>query len=215
MRNLHSRSATQPDLDDIGNLVRFKGCYFLKELKVIHTEKNYPLRVAIITDIEGTGELELRLLGDNFQRLEEKVNDYIMLEAAVKNYKHGYFFYLAWYESVTNNTLNSEMTFLNKSQTTKPNNKIYLSLFERINAITDIPIKEHCLQSVQHFNKKANPPSNLDFYQQNSNTNDYEFCVDLTAKAYKNLSIETVGKELSQLKNQIPFKIWEKRILGD
>ncbi|GAA0834152.1 hypothetical protein GCM10009112_23820 [Marinomonas arenicola] len=215
MRNLQARSATQPDLDDISNLVRFKGCYFLKKLNVIHNESNYPQRVAIITDIEGTGELELRLLGDNFQRLEKKVNDYIMLEAAVKNYKHGYFFYLAWYESVTNNTLNSEITFLNKSQTVKPNNKIYLSLFERINAITDIQIKEHCLKLVQHFNKKTNYYSSLELYQQHSNTNDYEFCVDLTAKVYKNLNIEIVGKELIQLKNQTPFKIWEKRLIGD
>jgi hypothetical protein len=107
------------------------------------------------------------------------------------------------------------MTFLNKSQTTKPNNKIYLSLFERINAITDIPIKEHCLQSVQYFNKKTNNLKSLEPYLQHSNTNDYEFCVDLTAKVYKNLSIEIVGKKLSQLKNQTPLKIWEKRLIGD
>jgi hypothetical protein len=60
MRNLQIRSATQPDLDDVSNLVRFKGCYLLNDIKLVKTSHKHAHTIAIISDVEGTGELELR-----------------------------------------------------------------------------------------------------------------------------------------------------------
>jgi hypothetical protein len=215
MRNLQIRSATQPDLDDVSNLVRFKGCYLLNDIKLVKTSHKHAHTIAIISDVEGTGELELRLLGEHFTDLHENIGEYISLEAAVKHYSRGYFFYLAWYDTIQYSATNPVLKKLQKSVRKNDRDSQFEAIHNRVMRINDELIKSLCLSLL------LDPTITLPYNRArklllNSNKmGDCEFCVQLLSLASHDKDIWFVGEKLSTIINPIPLKLWETQQLGN
>ncbi|MGO2513600.1 hypothetical protein [Marinomonas polaris] len=214
MRNLQTRSATQPDLDDVSNLVRFKGCYLLNDIKLVKASHKHTYTVAIISDVEGTGELELRLLGEHFTDLHENIGEYLSLEAAVKHYNHGYFFYLAWYETIQYSTTNPVLEKLQQSVRKNDSDSQLEEMHNRVMRISDELIKSLCVSLL------LDPTITLPYNRarkliwKSNNIGDCEFCVQLLSLASHDKDIWFVGEKLSTIINPTPLKLWEIQQLG-
>lgn len=97
----HKHSEIQPFLNKTDDLVRFKGCYRLQSTKVRRTNSGWPTRIASIMDIECGASLEVRLLGECNYSLNLVVGQFIYLECAYKHSHEFDYFYLVWFECVT------------------------------------------------------------------------------------------------------------------
>lgn len=214
MRNLQARSATQPNLDDIGNLVRFKGCYLLNDIKLVKTLKR-TYTIAIISDVEGTGELELRLLGEHFTDLHESIGEYISLEAAVKHYNRGYFFYLAWYDTIQYSATNPVLEKLKQSVRQNDSDSQLEAMHNRVMRVSDEIIKSLCLSLL--LDPTITLPNNRakKLILKGNKIGDCEFCVQLLSLASHDKDIWFVGEKLSTIINPIPLKLWEIQQLGN
>ncbi|TPE46597.1 hypothetical protein FJM67_15875 [Maribrevibacterium harenarium] len=217
MPNFEARSAQQPDLDDVSNLVRFKGCYYLK---AVHEETNangWPIRIAIIGDVENTGELELRLLGDNFRELAKWSGDYVNLEAAVKRYNGGYFFYLAWAEVVTDLTSNVTTNFFDQAKENE-HQELEFGLRMRCETIVDQSVRQLCHDILTLFGPDFNSDTLRRLLKVATTRHADELCVEMALAVSEIEKIDDlgfVGSILSNLRNQHPFEIWSSRLLGD
>jgi hypothetical protein len=215
MRNLQARSATQPYLDDVGNLVRFKGCYLLNDIKLVRASHKHTYTIAIVSDVEGTGELELRLLGDHFTDLHDHIGEYISLEAAVKHYNRGYFFYLAWYETIQYSATSPVLERLQQNNKKNDSDSQLEVMHSRVMSINDESIQLLCLYLL--LDPTITLPNNRarKLLLNSNKMGDCEFCVQLLSLASHDKDIWFVGEKLSTIINPIPLKLWETQQLGN
>ncbi|MBR7890122.1 hypothetical protein J9B83_14505 [Marinomonas sp. A79] len=215
MRNFQARSATQPDLDDVGNLVRFKGCYLLNSIQQHQTSQNYTQKVAIVSDVEGTGELELRLLGDHFTDLEKYIGEYISLEAAIKHHNRGYFFYLAWYDLIAGDAAKQAIDQLQHTIEKEEQHALQRVLLKRTTEIKDNSIKSLCLSLLEDACMSLTYRKAKEALLSDVTTNDNQFCVELVSMVSRRKEISFVGELLNSIESKAPIKLWEQTLLGD
>ncbi|TPE46473.1 hypothetical protein FJM67_16195 [Maribrevibacterium harenarium] len=216
MANFEARSAKQPDLDDIGNLVRFTGGYLLEEVKEQKNKYGWPIRIAKIADIENTGVLELRLLGDNFANLEEHCGDYINLEAAIKRYNGGYYYYLVWAEAVTDLPNDVCTEILEKVQNSE-RQALEQALRLRCETIVDPSVGGLCIELMTFFGPDFTTLTLRNLLNTATKRHANELCVEMAIAVTEVEDIDDmgfVGKLLANLSNQAPFEIWSKSLLG-
>ncbi|GAA0228822.1 hypothetical protein [Marinomonas primoryensis] len=203
---MHSLYA-QPNLSEATTSKRFKGCYLLESVKVKITDTGWPIRVATIKDVQDQNSLELRLLGDDFLAINVFISDYIQLEAAVKRYRNGLVYYLAWYEPVTGflmkpNTHGKDIV----NQTDK---KACLQILrQRILFFSSKTEQSLCFSILKNFSHDFSLYALQSLCQQLSNLNDNRLIVELVYQVEKQSDeIGYIGKLLDQLLNKQPYHI--------
>lgn len=210
---MHSLQS-QLNLSEAKSQKRFKGCYLLESVKVKITDTGWPARIAIIKDVQNHTSLELRLLGSNFLALNHFVGDYIQLEAAVKRYRNGQFFYLAWYEPVTGFLM--EPVKKGKNSVQQINREACLqTLRNRILFFQSKPEQSLCISMLKNFSHELSTCVLQSLCSQLVHLNDDQLTVELVHKVEKQSDdISSTGRLLNQLSNKLPYQIWEKKLLG-
>ncbi|AWY01107.1 hypothetical protein A8139_14820 [Marinomonas primoryensis] len=212
MHNLN----VQPNLEDAKSLKRFKGCYLLESVNEKISSSGWPVHVAIIRDVERNDSIELRLLGNNFKSLNQFLGDYIQLEAAIKRYRNGYFYYLAWYESVTDLLMVSGTKTKKQTVFSQINRDSYLRTLR--NRILNLPSNSEQSLCLGILNKLSNALSTYSIqalWQKLPSLNDNQLIIELVNLAeIHSHDISAIGTLLSQLHNKQPYEIWEQQLLG-
>lgn len=210
---MHSLKA-QPSLSEAANCQRFKGCYLLDSVKVKITDTGWPVRIATIKDIENQYSLELRLLGSNFLAINYFVGDYVQLEAAVKRYRNGQFFYLAWYEPVTGLLMEPKIEGRNTIQQIS-REACLQTLRHRILHFSSKQEQSLCLGILKNFSHDFSTYVLQNLCQRMMYLDDSQLVVELVHQAEKQSDdIGSTGKLLYQLHNKQPYQIWEQKLLG-
>ena len=210
---MHSLTA-QPSLSEAVNCQRFKGCYLLESVKVKITDTGWPVRVATIKDVEGQNSLELRLLGSNFLAINLFVGDYVQLEAAVKRYRNGLFYYLAWYEPVTGLLMEPSIRDKNAVQQIS-REACLLTLRHRIQFFQSKQEQSLCFGILKNFSHEFSTYGLQKLCQRLVQLDDNKLVVELVHKVEKQSDdIGSTGKLLDQLDNKLPYQIWEQRLIG-
>jgi len=210
---MHSLKA-QPSLSEAASCQRFKGCYLLESVKVKITDTGWPVRIATIKDIQNKNSLELRLLGSNFLAINYFVGDYVQLEAAVKRYRNGQFFYLAWYEPVTGLLIEPKIEGRNTIQQIS-REACLLTLRHRILHFSSKQEQSLCLGILKNFSHDFSTYVLQNLCQRLIHLDDNKLVVELVHLAEKQSSdIGSTGRILDQLNNKLPYQIWEQKLLG-
>ncbi|MEL0638492.1 hypothetical protein V6259_17210 [Marinomonas sp. TI.3.20] len=211
MHNLYA----QPNLSQVTTHKRFKGCYLLESVKAKITDTGWPVRIATIKDVQDHNTIELRLLGNQFLAINHFVGDYLQLEAAIKRYRNGQFFYLAWYEPVTG--LLMEPVKKEKDAVHQLNRESCLqAIRQHIQFLPSLPEQSFCLNVINKFGHNISSYALQKLCKQLSNLTDSQFIVELACQAEKqNDDIASIGKTLDQLSSKQAYHIWEQRLLGN
>ena len=211
---MHSLYA-QPNLSEATTCKRFKGCYLLESVKVKITDTGWPVRIATIKDVQNQNSLELRLLGSNFLAINHFVGDYVQLEAAIKRYRNGQFFYLAWYEPVTGLLIEPVIQGKNAVQQIS-REACLLTLRHRILFFQSKSEQSLCISILTNFNHQLPIYELQKLCCQLALLNDNQLIVELVHQVEKQSDeIGYIGKTLGQLFNKEPYRIWEQRLLGN
>ena len=210
---MHSQTA-QPSLSEAVNCQRFKGCYLLESVKVKITDTGWPVRVATIKDVEGQNSLELRLLGSHFLAINLFVGDYVQLEAAVKRYRNGQFYYLAWYEPVTGLLMETDIRGQNAVQQISRETCL-LTIRHRILFFQSKQEQSLCFGILKNFSHDLSTYGLQNLCQRLAKLDDNQLIVELAYQVEKQSDdIGSTGKLLDQLHNKLPYQIWEQKLLG-
>lgn len=213
---MHSLNV-QPNLEEARNLKRFKGCYLLESVEEKISSTGWPIHVATIRDVEGHDLIELRLLGNNFKSLNQFLGDYVQLEAAIKRYRNGYFYYLAWYEPVTGLLMLSGTKTKNRTVVSQINRDSYLQTLK--NRILNLPSNSEQSLCLGILNKLSNALSTYSIqalWQKLPSLNDNQLIIELVNLAeIHSHDISSIGILLSQLHNTKLYQIWEQQLLGE
>lgn len=210
---MHSLQS-QFNLSEAKNQKRFKGCYLLESVKVKITDTGWPVRIAIIKDVQNHNTLELRLLGSNFLAINHFVGDYVQLEAAIKRYRNGQFFYLAWYEPVTG--LLMEPAKKEKDGVQQLSRESCLqNLKQRVMFFESKQEQSLCFNILKNFSLEFSTFGLQNLCQQLAQLDDNQLLVELVHQVDKQSDdISSTGRLLNQLHNKLPYQIWEQKLLG-
>ena len=207
----NSKSAIQPLLADAKELVRFKGCYLLESVKTKSLTNGHKIKVATFSDVENTGTLEVRLLGDSFQHIEQFTLEYLQIEIAFKRLKKVQFYYLAWFESIerTKTFINCEVRHSVQKQLFK------VDLIRRANNIVSISTRKLCKELIQEIIQTKSTVVLHHLVKTQHQLSDAELCLKLTQMALgKAENIWDIGFFLSMSSDQGPYELWENQLLG-
>lgn len=208
------RLNAQPSLSEAASCQRFKGCYLLESVKVKITDTGWPIRVATIKDVQNHNTLELRLLGSNFLAINHFVGDYVQLEAAVKRYRNGQFFYLAWYEPVTGLLMESKIEGRNAIEQIS-REACLQALRYRILHFSSKPEQSLCLGIHKSFSYEFSTYVLQNLCRQLIYLDDNQLIVELVHQVEKQSDdIGSTGRLLHELQNKLPYQIWEQKLLG-
>jgi hypothetical protein len=210
---MHSLQS-QLNLSEAKSQKRFKGCYLLESVKVKITDTGWPVRIATIKDVQGHNTIELRLLGNQFLAINHFVGDYVQLEAAIKRYRNGQFFYLAWYEPVTGLLMESVKKGLKAVE--QINREACLqTLKQRVMFFESKQEQSLCFNILKNFSQEFSTFGLQNLCQRLAQLDDNQLLVDLVHQVEKQSDdISSIGKLLNQLSNKLPYKIWEEKLLG-
>lgn len=210
---MHSLQS-QLNLSEAKSQKRFKGCYLLESVKVKITDTGWPVRIATIKDVQNHNSLELRLLGSNFLAINHFVGDYVQLEAAVKRYRNGEYFYLAWYEPVTGLSLETNTTSL--SSVAQLKRAICLQALKlRIMLLPTKQEQAFCLKILHDFDSDFSNDALNNLSESHTNLDNDSLIVELVIQTRKqDEDISAVGELLFELPNKQPYTTWEQRLLG-
>lgn len=210
MHSLHS----QLNLSEAKSQKRFKGCYLLESVKVKTTDAGWPVRIATIKDVQNHNSLELRLLGSNFLAINHFIGDYIQLEAAVKRYRNGQFFYLAWYEPVTGFLMDPVKKGKNVVQQIN-REACFQALRLRIMLLPEKHEQDFCLNILHDFNSHFSNAALKILNTSDKNLDNDLLIVELVKQArIQSEDISAVGELLYDLPNKQPYVTWEQKLLG-
>lgn len=206
---MHSLQS-QFNLSEAKNQKRFKGCYLLESVKVKITDTGWPVRIAIIKDVQNHNTLELRLLGSNFLAINHFVGDYVQLEAAIKRYRNGQFFYLAWYEPVTG--LLMEPVQKEKDAVQQLSRESCLqTLKQRVMFFESKQEQFLCFNILKNFSQEFSTFGLQNLCQRLAQLDDNQLVVELVHQVEKQSDdISSTGRLLNQLHNKLPYQIWEQ-----
>ena len=211
---MHNLNA-QPNLLEATSQKRFKGCYLLESVKVKITNSGWPVRIAVIKDVEDKNVLELRLLGDSFLALNVFTGDYIQLEAAIKRYRNGQFYYLAWYEPVIDLAIKLG-THGKNTRNRVSREECLQTLEQRIALFSSRSEQSLCSNILKRFSHDFSISTLQTLCKKLTALDNDEFIVELAYQVeMQSNDICSIGKTLSQLLNRRPYHIWEQRLLGN
>jgi hypothetical protein len=154
------------------------------------------------------------LLGNQFLAINHFVGDYVQLEAAIKRYRNGQFFYLAWYEPVTG--LLMEPVKKGQKAVEQINREACLqTLRHRILFFQSKSEQSLCINMLKSFNHELSTNALQNLCSQLDQLNDNQLVVELVHQVEKQSDdISSTGKLLNQLFNKQPYQIWEQKLLG-
>ena len=208
----NSKSAQQPLLEDVDGLVRFKGCYLLKSVKTCVSALDFRVRIAIFSDVENSGEISVRLLGDNYFELEALQNEYLQIEVAFKKVSRSSFYYLAWYETMSQGIISN----IGKELQNLPIESIRedKELVERrLYQIKSHYLRDYCLDLYRVLFKEVSSLTWANVIKSLDQQSDVEVCIQLTMLMCK-ADIFKCGYFLHLLQDKNPYDAWEVRLLG-
>lgn len=213
MPNFRARSATQPLISQIDSLVRFKGSYLLKDIRKVDSR-----HIATIEDIETTGVLEIRLLGDQWHEIEAFIGRYLYFEIALKRYKRGYFYYVAWFELLTNHMSCQVTDAILQNRLQNERIKLREYLIARITRIKNKKIRILCFKTLKTFITDYTLSGTKHLMTSLQDLSDTDLCFALIELEYrKNPNIEAIGLLFLSCRYSDTnlYHKWEHRLLGN
>ncbi len=209
----NSKSALQPLLENVDGLVRFKGCYLLKSVEERVLIGSFTTRVAVLSDVENVGELEVRLLGDNFGTLVGLQNEYLQVEVAFKRVKTNSFFYLAWYETLGSTTVEGVGQRI-KQLSEKSVLEDTVLLDQRISAMRSPYLRDYCVNLSNVLSDKMSSIAWNSLISNLEHQPEETVCIQLTMLMCKG-DVFRCGYFLNLLPDKRPYRAWELSLLGD
>ncbi len=207
---MHSLNA-QPNLSEAMTHQRFKGCYLLASVQMKITASGWPVRIATIKDVQDHNTLELRLLGNHFLAINHFIGDYVQLEAAIKRFRNGHFYYLAWYEPVTTPKALGQATANSKTD----RERCLQAIRQRIQFLPSQSEQSFCFNVLSNLSHETSTDVMKCLSEQLHTLDDDTFILELAYHVNKqNDDVGAIGELLSQLINMRPYEIWEHRVLG-
>lgn len=212
MQHTNPKSAIQPKLVAVDHYVRFKGCYFLAQIKKVLSNNTIVERVAVFQEVDGTDQLNVRLLGNHFLCLEKYINDYIDIEVAIRRYKRGHFFYLAWYEPVTGKPNMQPLAFMLEKIVKEDKKRITLKIEKQVSNIDKNKLKKLCMVMIKSYEYSLAELKKIIRIQ--SESSDLDFFLALVEIRFSKEDIGVMGDFIVSLKNREIYNAWENKTLG-
>lgn len=211
---MHSLNA-QPNLSEAMIHQRFKGCYLLESVQMKITASGWPVRIATIKDVQGHNTLEIRLLGNHFLAINHFIGDYVQLEAAIKRFRNGYFYYLAWYEPVIEPLMTPKALGKAVTNSKTDRERCLQAIRQRIQFLPSQSEQSFCFNVLSNLSHETSTDVMKCLSEQLQALDDDKFILELTYQTNKqNEDVGATGELLSQLINKRPYQIWEHRVLG-
>ncbi|ETX09715.1 hypothetical protein MUS1_06335 [Marinomonas ushuaiensis DSM 15871] len=212
MQHTNPKSAIQPKLEAVENFVRFKGCYFLTQVKNVLSNNTTMERVAVFQEIDGTDQLNVRLLGNHFLCLEKYINDYVDIEVAIKRYKRGHFFYLAWYEPVIRKPNMQPLAYILEEIAKEDIKNITLKIENQVSHINTGKLRKLCMAMIKSYEYSLAELKKIIRVQ--PELSDLDFFLTLVEIRFSKDDIGVMGKFIISLKDKTIYNAWENKNLG-
>lgn len=212
MQHTNPKSAIQPKLDAVENYVRFKGCYFLTQVKTVPSSTTTAERVAVFQEVDGTDQLNVRLLGNHFLCLEKHINDYIDIEVAIRRYKRGHFFYLAWYEPVSRKTHMQPLALTLENLINEDKTIITQKIEKRVSHINKDKLRKLCMVMIKSYGYSL--PELKKIIRIQPQSSDMDFFLTLVEIRFSKEDIGVMGEFIVSLEDNEIYNAWQVKNLG-